>query len=128
MHRLHPLRCAKISNLVISEPVHEQIRRLDVTVDDAPLLAVHQSPANVLAQLRYLPDGRQGALAVPSRQDFLQALEQLHSNQKGARLAYPPVSKIFYTDDIRGPAKCLHDLDLAAQRFRDIGTALVPAV
>ena len=127
MYRIHPLRCAKITHLVIPEPVYKQVRRLDITMDNTLFLTVHQRPADVRAQLPDLPDGGQRSLPVPSRQDFLQALEQFHPHQKSARLSRSPVSKVFYTDNIRCSAQRLHDLDLAAKRIRDIGLVFIQA-
>ena len=104
----------------MTELIHEQIFRLDIPVDDAFFLTVHQCGTDIPAQSAYLQDGGQGTVSASPRQDFLKAGEQFHPHEETAGRTFPLERIIFYSHNIRCSAEGLHDLNLTKKRFRDI--------
>ena len=89
-------------------------------MDDLLIFAVDQCFADIPAQLDDLRDGGQTVLSGRSLQDLLKAGEQFHPHKEGAGQPFSPEIKILYGDNIGGSSQCLHDLDLTAERVRNI--------
>ena len=120
---------AKIPHLVIPESVDEQIRRLDISVDDIILLAIIERRADVDAQFTDLRHAHKGLLGlIPASQhlfrlpeDILEAFQKLHADEKPGKAAAAGILQViavFYGNDVRRSAQNLHNPDLRENGFR----------
>ena len=67
VYGIHSLRGAEISRFVVAEPVHEQIGRFDVPMNNSPFLTINQCCTDVPAEFEYLRNGEQFTLLPPLR-------------------------------------------------------------
>ena len=110
MNRIHGPGNAKITQLISCFFTVENVRELDISVDDVRQLTAGQGSADVNAQLEDFSLVQTAGLPA----EFFHTFQEFHADQDRTNAFVPKYGVIFNCNDMRGAFQLHHHIDLAA--------------